>query len=231
MKSRPRKGNFESSQSSRARCSSSLRRRYGDLAAGAADDVEVQAEAAFEREAAGGGGGFDTGNGVEALSAFEGELGDGGSFLKAIAGEGHLHGEDVVGIEAGIDVAERDEGADEQRGADEEDEGEGDFADDQQGAHLALAESGAGAVAAFLQGGVEVGARGTDGGEEAEEDAGEERDGEGEEEDAPVEGDGGAVFADAGEIGGADGEQGAHADIAEDEAEDAAGDSEARCFR
>ena len=50
-------------------------------------------------------------------------------------------------------------------------------------------------------------------------------------EDAPVEADGGSVFADAGEIGGADGEQRAHAGVAEDEAENAAGDARARCFR
>ena len=35
----------------------------------AADDVEGQAVAAFERQAAGEGGDFDAGNGVEALAA------------------------------------------------------------------------------------------------------------------------------------------------------------------
>ena len=61
----------------------------GILAVGAADDVEGQAEAAFERQAAGGGGDFNTGDGVEALAAIAGELGDGGGFLEAVAGEGH----------------------------------------------------------------------------------------------------------------------------------------------
>ena len=47
-----------------------------------------------------------------------------------------------------------------------------------------------------------------------------------EEEDAPVEADGGSVFADAGQAGGGDGEQRAHAGVAKDEAEHAAGDRE-----
>ena len=129
----------------------------------AADDVEGQTEAAFERQAAGGRGGFDTGNGVDAFAAIASELRDSRGLLKAIAGERHLHGEHVVRVEAGIDVAQRNEGADEQRSADEQHQRERDFADDEQGARLALAESGAGAVAAFLQRGVEVGTRGADG--------------------------------------------------------------------
>ena len=64
---------------------------------------------------------------------FESQLRNGRSFLEAVAGERHLHGEHVVRIEAGIDVAQRDEGANEQRGANEQDECERDFADDQQG--------------------------------------------------------------------------------------------------
>ena len=62
------------------------------------------------------------------------------------------------GSKPGLTCAQSDEGADEERGSDEQDERERDFADDQQGAGLALAEAGAGAVAAFLEGGVEVGA-------------------------------------------------------------------------
>ena len=85
------------------------------------------------------------------------DLGDAGGLFELVAGEGHFEGEDVVGIEAGVDLAQSNEGADEQRGSDEQDESERDFADDQQGAGLALAESAAGAVAAFLKGGVEIG--------------------------------------------------------------------------
>jgi hypothetical protein len=55
-------------------------------------------------------------------------------------------------------AAEGDEGADEQGGSDEENEGEGDFADDEQRADLALTESDAGTIGTFLERGVEVGA-------------------------------------------------------------------------
>ena len=54
----------------------------------------------------------------------------------------------------------------EQRRAD--DTGQGDLADHQQGAGFALVKSGAGAVAALLQCGVEVRTRGADGREESE---------------------------------------------------------------
>ena len=56
-------------------------------------------------------------------------------------------------------------------------------------------------------------------------------DAEGEGEDAPVDADGGSIFADAGDVAGAEGEQGAHADVAEDETEDAAGEGEQNAFR
>ncbi len=49
-------------------------------------------------------------------------------------------------------------------------------------------------------------------------------------EHAPVDADGGAVFADAGNVARADGEQSAHADEAEDQAEDTAGDGEQNAF-
>ena len=159
------------------------------------------------------------------------QLGDAGGLLEAVAGEGHFHGEDVVRVEAGVDVAQGEEGADEQGGSDEEDERERDFADDEQGAGFALAESGAGAVAAFLERRVEVGTRGADGGEQSEEDAGEQGDAEGEGEDAPIDADGGSVFADAGDVAGAEGEQGAHAEIAENGTEDASGEWRAEGFR
>ena len=97
------------------------------LAGGAAHDGKGQVEAALERQAAGGGGDFDAGNGAEALAAVAGELGDACGFLEAVAGEGHFEGEDIAGIEAGIDVAQRDKGADEEGGSDEENEGEGDL--------------------------------------------------------------------------------------------------------
>ena len=168
-----------------------------------ADDVEGQAVAAFERQAAGEGGDFDAGNGIEALAAIVGELGDAGGLFERSPVSDISRVRTLWGSKPGLTLAQRDEGADQERGSDEQNERERDFADDEQRAHLALAEAGAGAVAAFLERGVEVGTRGSDGGEESEENAGEQRDGEREDEDAPVEADGGSVFADARQVGGA----------------------------
>ena len=89
-----------------------------------------------------------------------------------------------------------------------------------------MAEAGASAVAAFFESGVEVGARGTDGGEEAEENTGDEGDGEGEGEDAPVDAYARAGFADAWDVAGVDREEPADASVAEDEAEDSTGEGE-----
>ena len=173
---------------------------------------------------------FDPGNGIEPLAAIARELRDAGRLLVAVAGERHLHGQHIMGIEAGTDTAEGEKGANEQRRADQQHQGQRDLADDEQRASLALPEAGAGAVAALLQGGVEVGARGAEGREESEEDAGEQRDGEGEGEYAPIDADGGAVFANTGQAGGTHGQQGAHAHEAEQQAKNAASDGEQHAF-
>ena len=91
---------------------------------GAADDVEGQAVAALERKAAGEGGDFDAGDGIEALAPVLGDLGDSGGLFELVAGEGHFEGENVAGIEARVDLAESNEGADEERGSDEQHESE-----------------------------------------------------------------------------------------------------------
>jgi hypothetical protein len=54
-----------------------------------------------------------------------GDLSNAGGLFELIAGEGHFESKDVAGIEAGVDLAERDESADKERGSDEENEGEG----------------------------------------------------------------------------------------------------------
>ena len=48
---------------------------------------------------------------------------------------------------------------------------------------------------------------------------------------APVDADGGPMLADARNVAGVEGEQGAHADEAEDESEDTSGDGEQNAFR
>src|ERR1035441_4169163 len=128
-----------------------------------------------------------------------------------------------MGIEARIDAAQGDKCADEQRRANEQNQRQRDFADDEQGPSLALAEAGAGAAAAFFERGVEVGSRGADGGKEPEEDSGEKGNGEGECEDTPVNSDRSAVFSNAGKAGGTDGKQGADSSEAKSQAKHAAG--------
>ena len=59
-------------------------------------------------------------------------------------------------VEAGIYLAQSEESANEERRSDEKHEGEGDFADYEQRVSFVVAEAGTGAVAAFLQGGIQV---------------------------------------------------------------------------
>ncbi len=87
-----------------------------------------------------------------------------------------------------------------------------------------MVKSGAGAVAALLQCGVEVRTRGADGREESKEDAGEERDAESEGEYPPIDRDCAAMLADARNIPGAHRQQPAQANVAEHQAQYAAGD-------
>src|SRR6185437_8171145 len=167
---------------------------------------------------------------MDALSAVVDELGDAGGLLVTRAGKGHLHGDDVVRVEAGLDHAQSDESADEQAGADDEDEGEADLGDDEEGARLALTQSETAAAAAFIHGGGKVRPRRSESGDETEEDSGENRDADGEQRDAPVDGDAGAVFADAGDVAGADGEQPTHAAESEAESKNPAHEAEENTF-
>ena len=109
-------------------------------------------------------------------------------------------------------------------------QGQRDLTDHEQRPGLALREAGAGAVAAFLQGRVEVGPRGAEGREDSEQDAGKQRDHEGEGEYAPIDADGRAVFANTGQAGRTHGQQGAHSHEAEQQAENAASDREQDAF-
>jgi hypothetical protein len=125
----------------------------------------------------------------------------------------------MVGIEAGTDAAESEKSANEQRRADQQNQGQRNLADDQERARLGLPEAGPGAVAALLERRVEVGARGGESREEPEQDAGEQRHREGEREYTPIDSDGGAVFADTGQSGRTHGQQGAHSHETEEQPE------------
>src|SRR5262249_5441752 len=96
--------------------------------------------------------------------------------------------QDAARIEAGVDGAERAEGADHEPGTDEEDEREGELRDHEEAAR---APSLRRAVAALLEGGVEIGRRGLERRRQPEADAGQERDAEHDGEHAAVERDAG----------------------------------------
>ena len=127
----PDDGNFENIKV--ARRSADPARASGELifAQWTPDNVEGQPVAGFERQAAGEGRALYTRDGVEALAAIARELGDSGGLLVAVADERHLQREHVVTVEAGIDVAQSDERADEERSANEKHQRKRNFADDQ----------------------------------------------------------------------------------------------------
>ena len=62
----------------------------------------------------------------------------------------------MVRVEAGIYCVQGKESTNEQYCPNEKHKGEGDFADDEQRASPVVPEAGSGAVAAFLQGGIQV---------------------------------------------------------------------------
>lgn len=121
------------------------------------------------------------------VAAIARELSYSSRLLVAVAIERHLRGENVVRIEAGTDTVQGNEGADQQCRTDQQNHSQRDLSDHQKRADLALAESSAGAVAAFLQGRVQVSARGGEGREKTKKNAGEQRYGKGKGEHAPIE--------------------------------------------
>ncbi len=150
----------------------------------------------YERQAAtaADGGFFDTRQSGDAPQNFAHEGGALRSgeiaILVGIIGvrEPHLRGDDVMRVEARTDLQELPEAAQEEAGADQKDQREGDFGGDQGAgdAHLALA--GAGAAAAFSEAGDLIGAGGLQGGREAEDHASKNRNQKREEENAWADG-------------------------------------------
>ena len=96
--------------------------------------------------------------------------------------------ESVVAIEAGIDIVEVDETADEEAGADQQDQREGDLDNDERFGKRRFGGAGAGATAVFEDVG-EFEASGAESGKSAEEKCSEDGNGEGEEQKAQVNGD------------------------------------------
>ena len=132
------------------------------------------------------GDGLDAGNAAQSLL----KLGvEGDVFRRGIllAGRVDIEEEKVIGAEAGVDGAEIDERADEERRSDDEHGGEGDLEGDDGLAAPGFAMFGCG-FASFLEGCADFGFGGGPGGSETEEDSGEHGDRSGEGVDAPVEG-------------------------------------------
>src|SRR5271156_5875025 len=105
---------------------------------------ERQIDTAGDRQAAGTGNGFDARQSLDAAFRFTHGLRHAGGGRESRAGERHLHGQHIVRIEAGLHGAQRHESADKQRRANQQNQGEGQFGDDQDGARFVLAESAAG---------------------------------------------------------------------------------------
>jgi hypothetical protein len=99
-----------------------------------------------------------------------------------------LHGEKMRGFKAGIDGEEMMHAAEEQAGADEEDEGEGDLDDDQKATGGMTAADGASGV--LFEAGAEVGTGGVKRGDEAYDDAEDGGDGKRKQKDSAMETDG-----------------------------------------
>ena len=193
-------------------------------------DGEGQAEAPLQRQAAGGGHCFDSGEGFDVTAGLFDEFSNGGGFLEARAADGHVHGEDVMSAEAGINAAQSGEGADEKHGTDEQDQRERHFRDDEERARFVLAQAAAGARATFAEGDAQIGARGSERRNQAKEHAGEKRNQNGEDKDPPVESDVGAVLADEWDVAGIDGEEGADAGVSNEQANGAADEREKNAF-
>ena len=121
-----------------------------------------------------------------------------------------------MGIESGIDGLQLHEGANEQCGADDQHKSKSYLADDENGTHLAAAETYSGAVAALIQNCREVLAGCGDRGHQAKENSGQHGNCQSEEKHVRVDGDRRAIFADAGDASGIDGEQEADAGESED---------------
>ena len=121
-------------------------------------DDERQAEAAFERYAARRARHFDARNRPQPLAAVTSQLTDRGGLRKPRAGQRHPHRQYVVRVEARVHRAQREEGSDEECGADEEHERQSHLGDHQECPRPVLPEPGTRSPAAFLDRAAQIGA-------------------------------------------------------------------------
>ena len=200
-----------------------MRRRVLQRPAG---DDERQPVATFERHAARRARHFDARHAAQTLDAGPHETLDRIRLDELRARHRHAHRQHVRGIEAGINRAQRERGADEQRRSDEQDERQRDFDDNEDRSRLVLPEAGPRSAGALLERRREIGARGVERGDQAEDDAGGERDANRERQYAHVHRHERAVAADARQSGRVDRQERADARDAENHSEHAAGERE-----
>ena len=185
-------------------------------------DVERQTKTALQRKTAGGTRRQYAGQSIQPLNCIANYLGDSGGFVKTTPGEGHVHRNDVVSVEARIDGSKSQKSSNEQSGADQQNQCESSLAYDEQRTGFVLAEAGAGPPAALFQGGAKIGAGSVERRNETEHNSGQQGDEQRESENGPIQANRGAMFADARNIAGADGEQCADAKNSEEQTNDAA---------
>jgi hypothetical protein len=132
---------------------------------GHAFDRERQINASVHGQAACEADRFDAGNRANATLDFLRGRRHRRSLRKAIAGERHLHGENVVRVEAGLYFAKAQVSPDQQRGADQKHQGESHFRDDEDRARFVLAEAAAGAGTSLFECRREIRLRGAERGD------------------------------------------------------------------
>ncbi len=136
----------------------------------------------------------------------------------------------LCGFRPGWTRAQRDEGANQQRRADQQNQGQRDFGGNQQRTGFVGMRARSGASAVFLERRIQIDARCLQRGEEAEEHTSGERDQNREDDHAPIHGDKRAARSDARDVAGIDGEKSANASHAEREPERAAGEGKQQAF-
>ena len=190
------------------------------------DHGVVGVDGTRRRQAAGDGGGHHAWQRIEPCGEPAVEGIDAGRVPVGDGGQGEAHGEQVVGIHAGIDFLQLPEGLDHEAGTDQKDQGERQFGGDEEGAEAIGGDGAGGASDSGFQGVVKGRGAHVNDGRQAEGDAGGHTDGQGEEQHLPIDAD----FGDAGDAAGIGGDQQAESAEGQEDAEDRAGEGEQDAF-
>ena len=135
----------------------------------------------------------------------------------------HAHRQDIVRIEARIDLPNRNEGSDQQPRSDQQHQGQRRLGGHQQRASLIVSQARAAAIAALFERAAQIRPRRLQSGNESKQNASQNRQGERECQNSPVEAHIGAVRPDARDIAGTEAQNGADAGVARRHTQNAAG--------